>query len=186
MIVFTAASHLSMSWPWRIQFTYFHLIYLLFLFKLHPHLHPRLSRGLFPLDFPVKFLYEFLFCFPITSHFWLSPTLYRLQTNFTRTSRHSMGKFIAGKNYHQFSSNKSSASHMNSLPSPFFFFIPIRLLHPSLSRCFTPKLSSAKCRSQHDVSRHNISKFWSLQRETTVVLISQTSKLTLCRKIIVI
>ena len=144
MTAFTAAIHLSMSWPIWFQFTSFHLTYLWSLLKLHSHLRLRLSRGLFPLDFSCQIFLRISFLFShyltfLTSHLF-TPSPYNL---------HQDKWALGGKISHQFSSNKSSASHMN--PPPSLHVLPILFLHLSLSRIFTPKLPSAKCRSQHDI-----------------------------------
>ena len=151
MTAFTSAIHLSMSWPGWIQFTSFRLIYLWFLLKLNSHLRLRLSRGLFPLDFSGQI--PLRNCFQFSHYFtFLTSQLFTPSPNNLHQDKWALdGKVQSWKISYQFSCNKSSASHKN--PPPSLHVLPILFLHPFLSRCFTPKLPSAKCRSQHGISR---------------------------------
>jgi hypothetical protein len=130
MTAFTAAIRLSMSWPRWIKFTSFHLIYLWFLLKLYSHLRLRLSRSLFPLDFSgqiplrISFLLSHHYTFLTSQLFIPSPN------NLHQDKRALDGKVHSWTISHQFSSNKSSASHVN--PPPSLNVLPIRFLHPSL------------------------------------------------------
>ena len=150
MIMFTAANHLSMSWPWWIQFTSFHLIYLFMIpfkttFPSTPTSFKRSVSFRFSGQIPLRisFLFSHYFTFLTSQLFTVSK-----QTSPGQAGTKWESSYL-GKNTISFPLIK--VVHLTRTPSPTLHVFPIRLLQPSLSRCFSPKLPSEKCRSQHDL-----------------------------------